>query len=491
MRKLLFGGAALALATSLVFACTLDLDESLIGKPPKDGGGVTLGDVNLPDGTIISESGVPIVPSDAVNCTTDNDCPTTNGCLKGRCDQTRRACAYDICHAASCAVGVCDQAAKTCNSTQMYKEKAGELVLDQVTTGGIIAAYPWLFQMTTTGILVYDVSNPTKGKPVSVPLVGLGFVPNQFARSGNRIWIMAPLGGTPARLPIAYIDVPADPFTGKIEAHTILANYNRPATESVSIGPSENKGALILGPAPTYPTAAVDTLLAEPATKTATPIVPRDNSTPVALSGSRIVMQGIQPLTNQATNQFGLVSGAGTTNPTTSDLVTVADLAAPSLARAATQSVDGTVFFATGTHGPGPAPDTIVTRTVRGYFLVKDGKSTIDGAVKGVDLETYAPETAPGANGDSLRAPTMVDLDTAMVVVAATESPGTATAVQFMKRDGTVDRAKRVTLATSIGTIAGSSASDGFVYIAANIPSGQEGVPPTAKVFVIDPACSP
>lgn len=497
MRRLLFGGLVGVIAAGLVFACTLDLDESLIGKAPKDGSGiVTIGDVNLPDGTVLSDSGVPITP-DTVTCSKDGDCVSTNGCLTGRCDLTRKACAYDICHATTCSVGVCDQAAKTCSQQQTYKQKAGELTLDQLTTGGIIAAYPWLFQMTSTGILVYDVSNPTKATPVAVPLVGLGFVPNQFVRSGNRIWIGAPLAGTPARLPIAYIDIPVDPFTAKIEAHTILANYSRPATESVAFLASENKGALVIGPAsvgpdpggPGYPTAALDTLLAEPATKTATPFTPKPNTVLIAASGSRLVMQAVAPLTGLATNQFALVSGVGTTNPTVGDLVTVPDMTAQSQFRTWGENVDGTTLFVTGVNGAGPAPGSTVTVSARGYFLLKDGKSSIDPAAKGMALENYPPGTVLGANAEVARGITMLDGETFAVPLVASDNAA-ATEVQFVKTAGTVDASKRAVLPTPLSALAGSSASNGILYVAMNVPGAKDAAP-TPKLFIIDPACSP
>ena len=89
MRRLVFGALVAALASTFVFACQLDLDESLIGKGPRDGGPVTIGDATLPDGTVITESGVPITPDGT--CTKDGDCVSANGCLTGRCDLTRRA----------------------------------------------------------------------------------------------------------------------------------------------------------------------------------------------------------------------------------------------------------------------------------------------------------------------------------------------------------------------------------------------------------------
>lgn len=498
MRRALFAGSVAAITCGLVFACTLDLDESLISKGPRDGAPVTIGDVTLPDGTVISDSGVPITP-DTVTCAKDGDCIATNKCLTPKCDLTRKACVYDICHSTACSVGVCDQAAKTCSGQQTYK-KTVELTLDQVTTGGIIAAYPWLFQMTSTGILVYDISNPTKLKPTAVPLVGVGFVPNQFVRSGNRIWIGAPLAGTPARLPIAYIDVPVDPFTAKIEAHSILANYNRPATESVGFLPSENKGAIVVGPAPQpppagngtgYATALLDTLLAEPATKTATPVTPKDNTVLIAASGSRLVMQAIAPLTGAVTNQFGLISGVGTTTPVVGDLVTVGEMTGQSQFRTWGQNVDGTTFLVTGVNGAGPAPDTTVSVSARGYFLVKDGKSPIDAGAKGMALENYTPANAPGANAEVARGITMFDSDTFAVPLPASENPATSIAIQFVKSAGTVDVGKRVVLTQPLGALAGTSASDGILYVAVNAPTGVPDTAPTPKLFVVDPACSP
>lgn len=488
-RPLLAIALAGLVAGAGAFACTLDLDEALIAAKPKTEGGVTIGDANLPDGTIITESGVPIIP-DAAACTKDEECVSANGCLKGRCDFTRRACAYDICHSTACTVGVCDQAAKSCSQPSTYKLKAGELTLDQPSLN-VIAAYPWLFQLTSSGVLVYDISNPTKAKPTQIPIVGVGFVPNQFVRSGNRIWIAAPLAGTPARLPLAYIDIPADPFTSKIEAHTVLASYSRPATESIGLVAIDNRGALVIGPAPTFPTALIDTLLAEPATKTATPLVPKENTSPVTISGSRIVMQAA--VAGVLVNQFGLITGAGTTNPTTGDLVTIADMGEVSVSRGSAQGLDGATFFVTGVHQAGaglPGPG-IVTKSVRGYLLLKDGQASLDATIKGVDIESYPVDTAPGPNADVVRAATLLDNDTFVVAAAAAENNATATAIQFVKRDLSINKEKRVALATALGTIATLTASDGIVYVAANIPSGLEGVPPTGKVFVIDPACAP
>lgn len=489
MRRLLFAGLLGATCAGLAFACTLDLDEALITSAKGDGGPVVIGDATFPDGTVISESGVPVVP-EGTSCAKDDECVSANGCLTGRCDLTRRACTYDVCRSAACSAGTCDQTAKSCNAPTTYKLKAGEMTLDQPTVGGVVAAYPWLFQLTSTGVLVYDVSNPTKTKPAQVPLVGLGFVPSQLVRSGNRIWIGAPLGGTPARLPLAYIDVPADPFSTKIEAHTILANYNRPATESVSFAPSENKNAFIIGPAPTFPTALVDPLLAEPATKTATPLVPKENTSPIGTSGSRLVMQA--SVNGVLANQFGLIAGAGTTNPTTSDLVTIADMGAVSVSRTSASGLDGATFFVTGVHEPGPIlPDGLVTKSVKGYLLLKDGAASLDGAIKGVEIESYAIETALPANADVVRGATPLDNDTFVVAAAAAENKENGTAIQFIKRDLTLKKDKRVVLATPLSTIAGVSASDGLVFVAANIPSGVDGVPATGKVFVLDSACAP
>lgn len=489
VRRILFGALAGFAFTGLAFACTLDLDESLIDK--RADGAVVFGDATLPDGTIITESGVPIIP-DAGACSKDEECLSANGCLKGRCDLTRRACAYDVCRTAACTVGVCDQGTKTCGQPQTYKLKVSELTLDQPTTGGIVAAYPWLFQLSSTGLVVYDVSNPTKDKPTQVPLVGLGFMPTQIGRSGNRIWMVAPLTGTPARLPIAYIDIPADPFTAKIEAHSVLAGYNRPSTEGIGLGLTGDKNALVIGPAPSFPAAPLDTLLAEPATRTAIALAPKPETTPIAMSGNRLVMQAYPKGT--ASSQFGLVSGAGTAAPATGELVTITDMGLVSVSHISAQTVGGGVFFAAGAHEAvsiGPAT-TVVTRAIRGYFLLKDSASPLDPTIKGVDIEVYgAALTSPQLNADLIRAATMVDDDLASVAVAAAENRDETTAVHFIRRDLTVLRDKRVVLPTPIVNVVNETASDGLVYVSANFPSAVDGVPALAKVYVIDPACAP
>lgn len=508
--RVALGGVVAIFSTLTAFACSLDLDEKLL-TPPSEAG-VKIGDANLPDGTIITESGVPIIPNVAA-CSKDEECVAANACLKGRCDLTRRACAYDICHAQACNVGTCDPGPKTCGAATTYKLKAGELALPEVTSGGIVAAYPWIFQLTQHGVMAYDVSNPTKSTGVAggVQVVGIGFIPTSFTRSGNRIWFTAPLQGaaaplppTPTRLSLAYIDVPTDPFVTRIEGHTVLATYNRPASNGAFLVPTNDKGALVLSqdvsgapdPVTTWFATPLEVDLAEPASKTATSLALATGQRPVATSGTRLVLDSTAPLTG-FTNQFALVTDPGTPNQQTRALTPVNDTTTMGQQRGFAASTGGAVVWFTNTvqpSNPPTDPPTTVTHSVKAYFLVKDGNASIEAGAKSAEVEVYPDATAPAITTQTIGTSTMLDENTALVTVLASDSAG-STAVDFVKSDGTVLKDKRLILTAPFGTVFSATASDGFAYLAVNTtvppPDGMGAATTTSKVVIIDPACNP
>lgn len=506
--RLAFGALAAVFTTLAAFACTLDLDEKLLSPPFE--GGVSIGDANLPDGTIITESGVPIIPN-AGACAKDEECVSANGCLKGRCDLTRRACAYDICHATACNIGTCDQGAKTCSAPATYKLKAGELALPTVTTGGIVAAYPWLFQLTQTGVMAYDVSDPRKTSATAgaVEVTGLGFVPTGATRSGNRIWFTAALQGsaappTPTRLPLAYIDVPADPFVTRIEAHTVLAVYNRPVGDGAGLVPLDNKGALVLstnvvtgtdGTTVTYYGVPLEPGLTEPAKKDAVSLALSTGLRPVASSGGRLFVDSAAPLVG-FTNQFALVTDPGTPNQQTRALTPVNDATGIGQQRGFLATTGGAVVWFVNTiqaSNPPTDPATTVTHSVRAYFLVKDGNASIDQAAKGVEVETYPDPVAPPVTTGTIGAGTMLDESTALIATLSPDGTGTTT-IDFVKPDGVV-KDKRLVLQAPFGTVISATASDGFAYLAVNTttppPDGMGSPTIASKVIIVDPACAP
>ncbi len=487
---LVLTGAALVVAGA---SCSLDLDESKIDASKDGGFGRT--DTGTTDALVATETGA--VPTLGVACTTDEGCPTTNGCLKGRCDLSRKACAYDVCRPSACNVSACDQAAKTCAAPAPYKYRAGQFSVGQNLTclNCAAAVHPWLFVVTATGVVAFNVSNPTNPAPPQVPIVGLGFVPASMARSGSRVWLIGgATGAGPSRVPVAYIDVPSDPFVTRITAQSVLLTYNRPA-EGVNAFPRANDSVLLYGPPPSYPSAFLEAPLAEPATATATPLAPVLNTSPVATSGTRLLMSSV---VNQAA-AFNLVENAGGPTPTNGPTVELADATPASVYRAFATSPDGAIFWSTGVHTGNLG--FALTRAVRGYFLVKDATSPITNG-PGIDIEVYgAGDNGIGPNGAAAGPVALLDGSMALVTTAAKENPAALSAVQFVKREplavvgeGDAKTPRRLLLPVPVGTLVAAPASNGIGFVVGNEqgkPGEPAGTATSATVYVFDPACAP
>lgn len=483
---------AASLASLFVLAagasCSLGLDESLIDKA-RDGGSM-LADAQ-PEGAADGgvDTGIPVGP-DASACTSDDACTTNHGCLKGKCDLTRKSCTYDVCRPSACNAAVCDSTSRTCGTPAPYKYRATQFTVGaQISCGKCAAAvHPWLFIVTATGVVAFNTSNPANPTPPQVPVVGLGFIPGALVQSGSRVWMLGGASGPgPSRLQLAYVDVPADPFTTAIHAHTVLATYNRPA-EGTFLFARGGDSALLVGNVAQFPATAVEAPLNEPVSIAATPILAPQDFRPSAVSGKRLLVSAV---IDQAA-QFALIDDAGSQNPTTGAVVNLTDAGPVSVHRTFAQSADGAIFWATGVHqGSGPE---ITTRAARGYFLVPNEAGQIEG--NGVDLELYNGPPV-GANaaifGPNQATAAMLDTKTAMVAMQARENDQ-QTAVQFVTREplGVIKEpndgpARRQVLPVPIAAFAAATASNGIGYLVAN---DQGGMAPSATVYVFDPACT-
>jgi hypothetical protein len=471
-------------------SCSLGLDESLIDKA--NDSGLSPSDGTSPDAATDGDidTGIPVGP-DAIACTNDDACTTNHGCLKGKCDLARKSCMYDVCRPSACNAAACDSNARTCGAAAPYKYRATQFTVGaQLSCWRCAAAlHPWLFTVTSTGVMAFNVSNPSNPSPPQVPVVGLGFIPGALVKSGSRLWMLGGASGPgPSRIQIAYVDVPADPFTTKITAHTVLASYNRPA-EGISLFARGGDSALLVGPqAAQFPSTAVEAPLDEPAALTSTPLLPPQNFGPSATSGKRLLLSAV---VNQAAS-FALVDGAGSADPKTGPVVNLPDAGIVNGHRAFAQSADGAIFWATAVTQGDPAAAT--TRAARGYFLVPNETGAIEANV-GVDIEVYNAEPI-GANtpifGNAQATAAMLDSKTVMIATQARENDQ-QTAVQFVRReplevikDGMNPR--RQVLPVPVNAFVAASASNGIGYLVAN----DQGAPtPSATVYVFDPACAP
>ncbi len=480
-------------------SCSLGLDESLIGRVDEAGAvDAPVAETAAPvdaggDGTL-----PPIQPEGGV-CTQDSDCKGTGGCLTAKCDLPRKACVFDVCRDQACSSAACDEAAMKCGAAKPYKYRASQFAVGaQIGCGGNLgrcfaAVYPFVFVGTTNGVLAFAADDPQNPTPAAVPITGLGFVPNQIIASGSRMYFLGtPAGaGATSRVPIAYVDVPPNPFANKIRVTTVLAAFNRPASDPVTLFPRGNDTALLVDQnvMAAYASAAVEPPLPEPVTLTSNTVAVSAQSSPLAVSGSRLVVGQIN---GAGTPIFAFVNGAGSATATTA-MDTVIPTAAPATGPTYfTQSADGALFWAylALTSPPGqPGPPFPAIRAARGYFLVADGTAPFDPAA-GIDLEVYggAPLGTPSVGPVAL-----LDSKTAMVTVASPANPTMQSNVEFITRTPALAIVKNadmsprrfpITLAVSQLAAAGSN---GLGYVLAVDPQA----PAAPTVYVFDPACAP
>ena len=486
------GPACMGLAS-----CSLDLDEALLERASSEAG---TPDVIQSD-TFVAEGGdgaLPPIQPEAGICAKDEDCKGTAGCLTAKCDVPRKACVLQVCRQPACNSAACDTAMQKCAAPKPYKYRATQFPVGaQIGCGGSLsrcfaAVYPFVFVGTANGVVAFAANDPQNPTPAAVPITGLGFVPVQVLASGSRIYFLGTAvgAGATSRVPVAYADVPPDPFATKITVTTVLAGFNRPATDGMALFARGNDTALLvdLNGATAYASAPVEPPLLEPVNFGSTGNASTLGATPLAMSGSRLILGQIGA-GNAAT--FGFVNAAGSATP-----MTVADVPIPTATPAAgpqyfAQSADGAVFWAHVSLtpvAPGPPPPATI-RAAKGYFLVADSAASFD-PTGGIDLEVYpnfplgTPTVGPVA---------MLDAKTAMVTTSAPGNPGLVTNVGFVTRGATVALVKnadnmprRFPITLSVNQLA-AAGSNGLGYILAVDPM----TPTAPTVHVFDPGCAP
>ncbi|MDB5213333.1 MAG: hypothetical protein JWO86_1260, partial [Myxococcaceae bacterium] len=379
-----------------------------------------------------------------------------------------------------------------------YKYRASQFPVGaQIGCGGSLgrcfaAVYPFVFVGTTNGVRAFAAADPQNVAPASVPVIGLGFVPNQIIASGSRVYFLGPAAGagTTSRVSIAYVDVPPDPFADKIHVTTVLAAFDRPAADPLTLFPRGNDTALLVdgNVAASYPSAPIEPPLVEPVSFASTTIAITPSSTPLAMSGSRLIVGKIDPAQNAL---FAFVNGAGSATPMTTPDTPIATAGPMTTPQFFAQSADGAVFWAyIALTAPPPYPMGALIRAAKGYFLVADGTAAAFDPAAGIDLEVYggAPVGTP-----SVGPVAMLDSKTAMVTVASPANPTMQTNVEFITKSPALAIVKNadmsprrfpITLPVSQLAAAGSN---GLGYVLAVDPM----TPTAPTVYVFDPGCAP
>lgn len=496
--RLLAAAAVSATFLGVVVSCSLDLDESKIQAQIEGGpiGDAPQADAPPPVGNDAGDGGP---ASGGTTCAKDDDCIVPNACATRRCDLVAKRCVYDVCRPMACNASACDPAAKTCAPPAPYKFQVTKFQVG-APAQRMVAVYPWLFVQTAVGIVAFNISEPTSATPPKITVSNLGFVPSQMVATANRVFFMTGPSGPgnlpTSTIPIAYVDVPANPFATKIEAKGTLATYSRPGNEGVAMLPRENDTVLLhsasgAGPTLAYNATIVQPPFVEPVTFTTTPLVFQPGFVPAnIMSGSRFLMQSYEP--NGGIFQFAIVAGAGSAMPANAGVYSFADAGPHGPSQVLAMGPNGSVFWSStsATQPPNnPDPPSLV-RAARAQFLFNEPDGGYD-RPSSFDMEAYNPPVL-GAGAQIAGPVALLDPDTALVLLAAKEQPVAQTAVQIAKRvplgivkDGDVPR--RALLSVPLNTFVTATAANGIGYAVAN-----ETMPgPNSTVYVFAPDCAP
>lgn len=490
----LFASSMLAVAVS----CSLGLDESKIATGID---GAVVDDVAQPDVATVDggDAGTIDTGAPASACAKDEDCVAPNACTKGRCDPIAKRCIYDVCRPMACNASACDTNTNTCGAPTPYKFSVTKFTVG-LPAQRMVAVYPWLFVQTQTGILAFNVSDPTSTAPPKSTVSGLGFVPTQMVATANRVFFLAGPSGA-ANLPsstiaLAYVDVPPDPFATKMDAKGTLATFPRPANEGIAMLPYENDGVLLYsnqggGPAPVYHATIFQPPFVEPVAFTTTPLVYQAGYGPLNLtSGTRFLMQAYDG--PSGVFSFAIVNNAGTATPTNGGVYSFADAGPHAATQTFAMGPAGSVYWSSASLNQPPSSPTppVLVRAARAQWLFASGAGDYD-RPSSFDIEVYGVP-AVGNGAPTVGPPALLDPDTALVLTAARENPPAQTSVQVAKRnplglvkDGMAPR--RAVLPVPVNTFIAAAAANGIGYAVAN-----ETMPvPNATVYVFAPDCAP
>ena len=489
--------AAVAFALAALFAgCSLGLDPSKADAPVDDGGippgqdGAPPPDVAFPDGVAPPDSSVDAGPG----CNVDGDCVAPNACLTPRCDTSRHLCVYDVCkQAQACSRAACNVATHTCGApaTVPYQVGSFKVAPGPVGCGGVpgrclAAVAPFVFVGTANGVFAYSTANPANPAPAAIPVSGLPFAPASIVASGARVYFVGGvLGG--GRIQIAWLDVPADPFATLLAAHSVLVTSQLGSVTSLfSAAPLAGAYVTQNDPAKLYPTA----LLGSPLNLATVNALPNTgaaaNVTPVATSGSRMILYRFTQQGAQVSPLFSLVTGTGSATAATGAEQNLAADEGPVWGQPAmvqfAQGANGGLLWGVPFVQIGSPPAGV--KGARVTWLLADDKDPVLQAKLHVDVETSDPGYVP--IDQPVSGPiAWLDPDNALVLAEAPANLSTTSVQVASKAGGTasVVPSKRVVLPIAAGK-SGVAAAGGYAYVLAADAAD------SATAYVFAPSCN-
>jgi hypothetical protein len=474
----------------VLVACSLNLDPTLMSEhslgvlpPTQTDSGQSAG---------AQTDGASSGDASGSSCTTDADClassPGGQCVTSARCDPTWHLCMYDVCDFGACQASGCDLLSQTCTSPTTFGYAISLFPIVYGGVGGwggraaIAAAFPFLFVLTTNGVVAFDVANPLGTAPPAMPVQGVPFIPVAIVASGRRVYFVAPVSGAGPnyREAIAWIDVPGNPFLTSLEADTAWIGTTQSALADVI---ADGAGGVYLA----YASASRPTAWVHPPLGDTTMIVPAPINGLLA-DADLVTAAGPQLLAyryNQASRRPGFtwVTGAQTSSGQASAEQVITGYG----------PVDNQAAF-------GPVDDASALWESAPLRVTSDGgtagiqsarlswlSAVVDGGPEAspigaqfVDLESYPASTSGAVVGP----PVYLGNDTSLAVAAVSGNLQDTSVQVFSRATGALVSGERAIIPVGPAFV-GVAASNGFGYLLAQDDPQNRG----ATVYIVAPGC--
>ncbi len=490
-------------------ACSLDLDEGLIGAQQRDGGDGSAGSAGSAAsggsagsagngatggsgatagaGGQTGGSGGSAGTPDAGACATPTECASADdACLVPAC--VAGECTYEVCPPVGCTGRLCGASGSCEMTAASYGFQAQQFSIgDAIGCGGnagyCIAAFENLLFVGTNahGLKAWDMTEPTSPRPMQVEQPP--FAITRLTSTGARVVVQGPTSG--GKLSLAWYDRPASPKVDTLPVQAAGVNF---ASAISSIFSSADRSVFLVlnNAAEFYPAARVTPPLTSSDTITLfTSSGIATGARVIGASGTRLVTFRPETSTGRYEPYFSFERSAGTAQAQNDNEVNL---------YAATGEVPISTSahqFASGHDGSLLWSTNVVTRDVddiphaTGVTLrwpVADAAATaFDGAPR-VDLEIYPDK--PSYNSVLAGPLAWLNASTA-IATAANPANLSQTAVRMVTRSGatlTLDPGRFV-VPFSPGQL-GVEGGTRFGYVLAD--SGQSS---GATVYVFAPGC--
>jgi hypothetical protein len=431
-------------------------------------------------------------PVDAGHCLTDQDCAVAaagaGACVSAAtCDPTWHVCLLTTCAAIGCKASTCSLPQHACSAPSPYGFEATRFAVRYGGVGGtlpgsIAAAWPFIFVVTTNGVVAYNVADPTSASPPLVPVHGVPFLPLSAVAVGRRVYFVRGTegGGPTYRQAVAWVDVPQNPLLTELAATSAFVGTPGQGGVLGALSNGED-GVFVVYGARLEPTANL-----HPPIDDSTVLAPfanaglADGASVLASSGTRLIAHRYDPAS--WTPNLAIVNGAATPAAQATSEQPIAAYGPLADQVLLATGGDGSVIWATAVYEVDDAGMPGGIAKARLAWILGSGTAANFDPSGYVDLETYAPATAARVIGP----PVWIDANTALGLAAAGSTSTDSTSVQIVTRaPPAVVAGTRRLLSIAPGSV-GVAASGGFAYVLSqDDPANQ-----TCSVTIFAPSCA-